>query len=76
MGASTFGSRIVAQIRRNEKVQDRPQQARQQIPGKGRVASKPSIGQRGKRPLGGGYDRGLDCEGSPATNPTRARKTS
>jgi len=66
----------VAQQRRNEKKQDRPQQARQQIPGKGRVASKPAIGQRGKRPLAGGYDSGLDCEASPATSPTRARKTS
>ena len=63
----------MAQVRRNQKSQDRPQQARQQIPGKGRVASKRAIGQRGKRPLGGGPDRGLECEASPATNPGRSR---
>jgi hypothetical protein len=53
--------------------QDRPQQVRQQIARKGRPASQPAPGQKGKRPVPGSYKGALECESSPATNPRRAR---
>lgn len=64
----------MAQRGRNTREQDRPRQARQQIAREGRPATQPGKGQKGKRPMAGDYQGGLECEGSPATDPKRAAK--